>query len=259
MLTPVFNTQGKQIKKISLPQEIFAVKPNLNLVAQAVRVHLANQRQGTSKVKNRGEVKGSRRKIWRQKGTGRARHGDRYAPIFVGGGVAHGPRGDRNYKLKLSKKMRRQALFSALTKKLSDQELFLVSGFDKLEPKTKFIYQTLKTLRKNTGKAGLKQTIIVTRDAETVRRAARNIDQLQLLTARQLNTYRVVNAGTIYVMDDAVESIKNTFLKPEKKKTGASEEKKSAEPEPKKIKTAKKTTGKKPAARKTKSKKTNKS
>jgi len=88
----VYNTQGRVVSKVSLPKEVFGAKVNDNLMAQAVRVYLANQRMGTASTKNRGEITGSTKKIWRQKGTGRARHGSRKAPIFVGGGVAFGPR-----------------------------------------------------------------------------------------------------------------------------------------------------------------------
>ena len=99
----VVDVKGKSKGQINVSNEIFGINPNKIVVAQAVRVHLTNQRQATAKSKTRGEVSGSGKKIWRQKGTGRARHGDRYAPIFVGGGVAHGPRGNQNVKRNLSK------------------------------------------------------------------------------------------------------------------------------------------------------------
>src|SRR3989338_4775942 len=92
LTVPVLDVSGKKTGTVTLPKEIFAVTVSPKLIAQAARVYSANQRQSSAKTKTRGEVTGSRRKVWRQKGTGRARHGDRYAPIFVGGGIAHGPR-----------------------------------------------------------------------------------------------------------------------------------------------------------------------
>ena len=110
----VYDTKGNLAESIVLPKEIFDVKVNDPLMAQAVRVYLANQRRGTVKTKSRGEVKISTRKIYRQKGTGRARHGAASAPIFVGGGIAFGPR-QRDYSLKLNQKMKKAALFIQLS------------------------------------------------------------------------------------------------------------------------------------------------
>ncbi len=99
----LFLISGEKAGKVTLPSEIFAAKINNQLMAQAVRVFLANQRKARAKTKTRGKVEGSGKKIWAQKGTGRARHGDRYAPIFVGGGISHGPTGKENFKLKMRK------------------------------------------------------------------------------------------------------------------------------------------------------------
>src|SRR5579885_383385 len=136
LLIDVYGIDRKVSGKVSLPHVIFGEKVNKQLLAQAVRVYLANKRQGTVSTKTRGEVDGSTRKIYRQKGTGRARHGSVRAPIFVHGGVVHGPK-PRDYSLNLPKKMRRKALFSALSAKLQDGQIKVVAGFEKLEPKTK--------------------------------------------------------------------------------------------------------------------------
>ncbi len=208
----VIDTKGNASGKISLPDEMFAKKPNYILMAQAVRVYLANKRQGTAKVKSRGEITGSTRKIYRQKGTGRARHGDRYAPIFVGGGVAHGPRGDQNVKLKLSKKMRRNALFSALSQKVSDKQLVVVQGLEKLEPKTKIMKQTLDILKKKVKSEEPKASIIVTKDSTMIKRSAQNLNNVDLISAKKMNTYEVMNAGFMVVMKDAINTMKETFL-----------------------------------------------
>jgi len=199
---------GRKSGKIDLPKEIFAAKVNEPLMAQAVRVYLANQRKSKAKVKTRGEVRGSRRKIWRQKGTGRARHGDRYAPIFVGGGRAHGPTGEENYKLKMSKKMRKAALFSALTSKLREDKILVVKGLEKVGPKTKEMAGILEKLTKDK-----KLTIVLPGVIENIIRAARNIKGARLAQANLLNTYQVLNGGKIILMKESVDKLKETFLK----------------------------------------------
>lgn len=207
----VLATSGKKVSTISLPKEIFGVKVNEDLIAQAVRVYLANQRKAKAKTKRRGEVAGSGRKIWRQKGTGRARHGDRYAPIFVGGGVTHGPTGREVWKLKLSKKMRRQALFSALTSKLKEKDVIVVTGLEKLRPKTKEIGEVLQRLTQSK-----KATIILPKKIENIIRAARNIRGVNLTQANLLNIYEVLNGGTLIFAKDSIEVLKETFLKERK-------------------------------------------
>lgn len=203
----VYTITGKKSGQVTLPREIFAAKINGQLMAQAVRVYLSNQRKAHPKVKTRGEVAGSGRKIWRQKGTGRARHGDRYAPIFVGGGVAHGPTGRENYQLKMSRRMRQQALFSALTSKFKDGEIVVVQGLAKIEPKTKKMIKILKTLGQDQ-----KLTIILPGIVENVTRAARNIKGVNLTKANLLNTYEVLNGGKLIFMKESVDKLKEIWI-----------------------------------------------
>src|SRR3990172_10626024 len=120
---PVYGVDGKEKTPADLQKEIFSVEVNPRLLAQYVRVYLANQRQGNASTKTRGEVTGSTRKIYRQKGTGNARHGSIKAPIFVGGGITFGPK-PRDYSLKMNKKQKTLALFSSLTVKANDKEIF---------------------------------------------------------------------------------------------------------------------------------------
>src|SRR3989338_2709122 len=141
----VFDIKGKVAGHIELPSEIFGAKVNNSLMSQAVRVYLANQRQGTVKTKDRGEVNATTKKIWQQKGTGRARHGSKRAPLFVGGGVAFGPK-PRDFSLTISKKMKKNALFSALSSKLKENEIKILKGLEAVTPKTKIMNGILKNL-----------------------------------------------------------------------------------------------------------------
>ncbi len=217
----VYNTKAEKSGKITLPKEIFATPVNKQLMAQAVRVYLANQRRAHAKTKTRGEVKGSGRKIYRQKGTGRARHGDAYAPIFVGGGIAHGPRGVENWQLKMSKKMRRQALFSALTSKLKEKRITVVEGLEKVKPKTKEMAKVLGNLtdkKPATQKARKKQKaqkllLVLPEVLENIIRAARNIKGVEFIQAKQLHPYQVLKAQNLIFLKPSVKIIKETFLK----------------------------------------------
>jgi len=208
-----FDMQGKVAEKIELAKEIFGAKVNNQLMAQAVRVYLANQRMGTASTKTRGTVHGSTRKIWAQKHTGRARHGSRKAPIFVHGGIAFGPK-HRDFSLKLSKKMKRLALFSSLTYKFKRGEVKGITGFEKIEPKTKLMVIALKNL-------GLsdkdKKVLLITpsseKDFENVYRASRNIKTINILNASMLNPYEVLNNKLIVLMKESLRVMEDRFLK----------------------------------------------
>ncbi len=207
----VFDTKGKVVETLQLPKEIFDSKVNTKLIAQAVRVYLANQRRGTVSTKTRGEVRGSTRKIYRQKGTGRARHGGIRAPIFVHGGLAFGPK-PRDYSLKMPQKARRAALFSALTSKLKNQEVRVVSGLEKLEPKTKDMVEVLTKLELNGKKKNI-LLIVSGVDRQNIARAARNIEGIVFTPANLLNTYDVLEHKMLLFMKEAIPVLQETFLK----------------------------------------------
>lgn len=209
----VYDLKGVADGRMSLPEEIFGAKINNSLMAQAVRVYLANQRRGTLKTKSRGEVSISTRKIYRQKGTGRARHGAASAPIFVGGGIAFGPK-PRDFSMKLNQNMRKAALFSALTSKLKDGEIKVISGLEKIEPKTKKMADVVKKLELNVkGQSLLLVTPKAGEDFDNVSKAARNIKGINILSANQLNTYSILVSSRVLFMKDAIDSLKETFLK----------------------------------------------
>ncbi len=199
----VYTLSGTKSGQIELPKAVFAAKINESLMAQAVRVYLSNQRQSQAKAKSRSEINLTKAKWFKQKGTGRARHGARSAPIFVGGGVAHGPNGEQNYHLKMAKKMKKQALFSALTSKFKANEMMVVKDLAKIEPKTKKMKMLLEKLVKDG-----KSTIVLSEKLENVSRSARNLKGVNLSQFNQLNTYQVLNGGQFIFMKEAVEKLK---------------------------------------------------
>lgn len=204
----VYGLDGKVAGKMTLPSEIFGEKENPQLVAQAVRVYLANQRMGTSSTKTRGEVSGTTKKVYRQKGTGRARHGAKKAHIFVGGGIAFGPK-PRDLSLSMPKKMKRKALFSALSNKLT-QEKIMVVDFEKASGKTKEIATALKNLTLQDKKHVM---IVVDTNLENVRKASRNIKNITVEHVASLSAYGISKSNNILFVKPTIEGLKETFLK----------------------------------------------
>lgn len=185
-------------KNDQLRVEIFGQEPNLPLLAQAVRVHLANQQLGTKKTKGRGEVRGGGRKPWRQKGTGRARHGSRRSPLWVGGGHAH-PLKPKGHTLRFSKKMKIQALISALSFKNKEGKILLLNEIPIKEGKTK----EAKKFFDDKKLAG--HTLIITPASnQTLYRAIRNLPKVQVITAQSLTTYDVLKARNLFFLKKAL-------------------------------------------------------
>lgn len=202
----IYNIEGKEEKTVELPKEVFSVSANPNLLAQAVRVYLVNQRQGNVKVKTRGEVIGSTRKIYRQKGTGKARHGAIKAPIFVGGGVAHGPK-QKDYHLKFNKKERKIALFAALSKKLKEKKIFGLE--DKaliIKPKTKIFVNFLQNL-KLLDKDNL--IILPKMEKSNLILAMKNISRISFIDVNSLNPYLLLKNNNLIFIEKALEVFKS--------------------------------------------------
>src|SRR6185436_10215186 len=151
MMTKIYNQKGTVAGEITLSDKVFGAKWRSDLVHQVVEGMRSNKRAGTADTKGRGEVRGGGKKPWKQKGTGRARHGSSRSPIWVGGGVTHGPLAEKNYKRKISKKMRAQALFSVLSKKLRDNEIFFVDSLAPAKINTKAAAGVMKNLSKVAG------------------------------------------------------------------------------------------------------------
>lgn len=208
----VLDKAGQKTKEMELSPRIFGAEVNPHLVAQAVKVYLTNQRKAYPKTKRRGEVKGSGRKIWPQKGTGRARHGDRYAPIFVGGGIAHGPRGNQAYKSKLPKKMRKLALISVLSAKQEEGRIKIVKGIKRLR-KTKSADECIKNWFEDKFNPQEKYLLIIPENLEAVKRAFRNLAYLDIESADQLNAYQALKYDWLIFLPEAVKKLEKRLLK----------------------------------------------
>ncbi len=204
MLVPVKNMQGEKVDDLELRPDIFEAPVSIPLMHQALERQLANMRAGTHKTRTRSENNRTKSKWYRQKGTGRARHGSRNAPIFVGGGIAHGPT-PRGYRKKMPKKMRRGALRSALTMKASEQQLIFVDQLTMDAPKTKRMVETLRSLEADDGK-----TLVLLADRnEMVELSTRNIESVMTLRAQYLNIRDLFTADKVVIPLDALEVIKS--------------------------------------------------
>lgn len=205
----VYNSDGSSKGSITLPSDVFGTKPNNKLIAQAVRVYLANQRQGNASTKTRSEVIGSTRKIYRQKGTGRARHGALKAPLFVGGGVAHGPK-PHSFSLDFPKKMRQKALISALSQKAQEGSIKVIDG--EFSGKTKDFSKMLKAMELVT-KGKTAKTLVVIDENKNALKASRNIKNIEIENASTLSTYGVMVNKNIIFMKNSVTKITDRFNK----------------------------------------------
>lgn len=241
------NISGKSGKEVT--SALFDSASSNKIVAQAVRVYLSNQRQGTAKVKTRGEVELTKKKWYRQKGTGGARHGARSANIFVGGGVSHGPTGLTDWSLKMSKPMRKAALKTALVMQAQEGNISVIEGLDKIGTKTKEVAKMLTDV----GVGNAKTLIIANGTIENLIRASRNIQTVLCSRADRLNTYEVMSAHKILITGDAVEALEIKLGKTKKagdqedQVTSKDQKKTKKTKETKEPKTAKKVVKKKEA------------
>lgn len=204
--TALLSLKGEKIKDIKLDDSVWKITPNDQVVYESIVLMRAALRQGSHSVKNRGEVAGGGRKPWRQKGTGNARQGSIRAPHFVGGGVVFGPNPNRNYTKKMNKKERRLALKSALTYKANDKEVIVVDKFETESLKTKDMLKTLEVL-KATGKV----LIVTTELTENLILATRNIGNVKLVLANELNTYDVLYCDKLIITEDAVKYVEEVL------------------------------------------------
>jgi len=207
MKVNVKNTSGTTIEELELPDDIFGIKPNTAVMHQALVRQLANKRLGTHKTKTRGEVTGTTAKWYRQKGTGRARHGDRKAPIFVGGGQAHKPV-PRDYTQKMPRKMRRLALRSALSAKAAAEQIIVLDKLAFDGPKTVEVLQLMDNLQIS-GSA----VILLPERNENVEKSAHNLENVKTLLAGYLNIRDLLGHNYVIMSKDAVSQIESFLAK----------------------------------------------
>ena len=201
----IYNIKGEDTgRKAQLSDSVFAVDANEHAVYLDVKQYLANQRQGTHKSKERSEVSGSTRKLHKQKGGGGARIGDINSPVLVGGGRIFGPR-PRDYRFKLNKKDKQLARRSALTYKVQDDQIKVIENFTIETPKTKEFVKIAKNLETEGKKLLL---VLATRD-NNVNLSARNIPNVQIITAKDINTYAIMHANAILLTEDSLAVINN--------------------------------------------------
>jgi large subunit ribosomal protein L4 len=203
----VVDTKGKETsKKVTLADSIYGIEPNNHAIYLDVKQYLAANRQGTHKSKERADIAGSTRKIKKQKGTGTARAGSIKSPVFRGGGRVFGPR-PRNYDFKLNTKLKRLARKSALSLKAKDGDIIVMSAMDFAEPKTK----EFMTVMASNNLAYEKVLIVLAEENTNVYKSSKNVQGANIVTADSLNTYEIVNANKVVIIEGAVEKIENTL------------------------------------------------
>ena len=205
MQLPVMNSAGREVSQVDLPPDIFEAKINIGLMHQAFVRQMANARQGSHNTRSRSEIRATGAKWYRQKGTGRARHGAQSAPIFVGGGLAHGPK-PRDYSKRMPRKMRRGAIRSTLSALARDEQLVFVDRLDIDAPNTKAMRGLLETL------VGDQSALIVlTAEQKAVRKSVNNLPHAHSLVANYLNVRDLLKYDKVIMTLEALEVVKSIW------------------------------------------------
>lgn len=208
MEVAIVNTSGKETgKKVKLDQSIFGIEPNDHAIYLDVKQFLANQRQGTHKSKERAEIARTTKKLKRQKGTGGARSGSMKSPLYVGGGRAFGPR-PRDYSFKLNKKLKHLACLSALTYKAKDKHIMVLENFKMDAPKT----SNYASILKNLNLSDKKVLVVLPAHDKNIYLSGRNLERNKITTAAELNTYDILNAQSLVLVEGSVQVLETRFL-----------------------------------------------
>ena len=208
MKVSVLNIKGKETGRlVELSKKVFEINPSDHAVYLDIKQYLANQRQGNAKTKERAEIKGSTRKIKKQKGTGTARAGSIKNPLFRGGGTIFGPR-PRDYELKVNKSVKKLARKSALTNKCKTKSISVVENIDFKTPKTKSFNDLLKAF----GLEGKKTLFVMDGVNKNVYLSARNLKKSEVVTDSEISTYKIVNAQHLVIEENAVEKIQSNLI-----------------------------------------------
>lgn len=213
----IHDKKGKTKGKVDLPASVFDLEWNADLVHQVLVAMQANQRAGTAHTKDRAEVSGTGKKPWKQKGTGNARHGSRRSPIWVGGGIAHGPRSDRDYSQKINKKMKNKALFIALSSKLRDNQILFVDSLELSDAKTKNAQEVITALSSVKGFETLDTKknpnnifVVMPNKNIDLEKSFQNLSNVTVTEARSLNMLHVANHRYLVIVDP--ETCADTLL-----------------------------------------------
>ncbi len=203
----IYNIKGEVTeKKVALDDSIFGIEPNEHVIWLDVKQYLANQRQGTHKTKERNEITGSTRKVIRQKGSGGARRGDIKSPLLVGGGRAFGPK-PRDYGFKVNKKTKALARKSALSLKAKNNAIVVVEDFEFDTPKTKSMVELMNNLQL----ADKKLLFVLPNQNKNVYLSARNLGKVNIITASDINTYKIMDCTNLVITESSVAAIDNLF------------------------------------------------
>ncbi len=205
MTIQIFNQKGEQVAQRELSPKVFGVEPNTHVMHEAVVNYLANQRQGSFASKTRAEVRGGGRKPWRQKGTGRARHGSSRSPIWVGGGVVFAKK-PRDFGYTLPRKIRQLALKSALSTKASSESIVLLDELSFEAPSTKAMIEVLRNLNINE-----KTLVILDRNDTAVVRSISNLPKVESISVNNINTYTVLNYDKIIFTVAALDKLEEVY------------------------------------------------
>jgi len=221
----VYNNQGKEVKTVDLPKSVFGVQPNIDLINQVLLAQKSNSRLILAHAKARSEVRGGGRKPWRQKGTGRARHGSTRSPIWVGGGVTFGPTKERNFSKRINKKMKKRALFMVLSDRLATGDIKFIDNIEFNEIKTKQAVDLLKKL-----KFGKKVLVVVEKTDQNIIKSFQNIPKTSVIRSDSLNIKDLLNYNELLITEPSVNGIIKTYVE----KESAKDEVKEAKPKVKK-------------------------
>jgi large subunit ribosomal protein L4 len=213
MKTDVFNLKNEVVSSVELSERVFGAKWNADLVKQVLDAQIANERESWAHVRDRSEVRGGGIKPWRQKGTGRARHGSTRSPLWRHGGKSHGPRNDKDYSQKVNKKMKHVAFFAALSKKFKDGEIKFFENFDIEAPKTKILAAALRPMLPMKKGDRKYDVLLVSGDSakKSIFRASSNLPKAKTLDATSLNIFDILNHKNIFVEKGAVAVIEKHF------------------------------------------------
>jgi large subunit ribosomal protein L4 len=202
----VLNNKGDVVSNISLSEILFGKEANSDLVAQYIRVYLTNQRVGNASTKTRGEVSGSGKKPYKQKGTGNARRSSLRTPLARGGGITFGPK-PRKFRLEMPRKMRIGALLNVLSSRLASNNMFILNSFGTSDIKTKQVLEILESIKL----AGTKTLIITSEKDDNVLKSARNIDRVSVRMVKNLNAYDVISHKNILFLEDSIKSLEDKY------------------------------------------------